>query len=63
MSRQGLDDMTLLSKVSNDEINKNLKERFDNDIIYVRFLSLRACLRRVHVRCTSIANVGLQCCG
>jgi hypothetical protein len=39
MSRQGLDDMTLLSKITNEEISKNLKERFDNQIIYVCVLA------------------------
>ena len=28
--------MTLLSTITNDEINKNLKERFFNQEIYVR---------------------------
>eukprot|EP01095_Lingulamoeba_sp_RSL-Kostka_P006267 TRINITY_DN195_c0_g1_i1.p1 TRINITY_DN195_c0_g1~~TRINITY_DN195_c0_g1_i1.p1 ORF type:complete len:1110 (+),score=492.52 TRINITY_DN195_c0_g1_i1:3702-7031(+) len=34
MAQSGLDDMTLLSKVSNDQIMENLKERFYNGIIY-----------------------------
>ena len=36
MSQSGLDDMTLLSKLTNEQIMQNLKERFDNGIIYVR---------------------------
>jgi myosin-1 len=31
---QGVDDMVLLSKLSNDEINTNLKKRYGSDIIY-----------------------------
>jgi len=31
--------MTLLSTITNDEINKNLKERFFNQEIYVRSLT------------------------
>lgn len=34
MSQSGLDDMTLLSKLTNEQIMQNLKERFDNGIIY-----------------------------
>jgi len=34
MRQEGLDDMTLLSKVTNEQIRDNLKERYDNDIIY-----------------------------
>jgi len=34
MKQEGLDDMTLLSKVTNEQIRDNLKERYDNDIIY-----------------------------
>lgn len=36
MKQEGLDDMTLLAKVNNDEICSNLKMRYDKDIIYVR---------------------------
>lgn len=31
----GVSDLTLLSKVSDESINENLKKRFDNGIIYV----------------------------
>jgi myosin-1 len=31
----GVSDLTLLSKVSDEAINDNLKKRFDNGIIYV----------------------------
>ncbi|GAM28278.1 hypothetical protein SAMD00019534_114540 [Acytostelium subglobosum LB1] len=34
MKNEGLDDMTLLSKVTNDQILENLKKRFEKDIIY-----------------------------
>eukprot|EP01111_Echinosteliopsis_oligospora_P014913 TRINITY_DN5735_c1_g3_i1.p1 TRINITY_DN5735_c1_g3~~TRINITY_DN5735_c1_g3_i1.p1 ORF type:complete len:1138 (+),score=396.14 TRINITY_DN5735_c1_g3_i1:202-3615(+) len=34
MKQEGLDDMTLLSKVTNDQILDNLRKRYDNDIIY-----------------------------
>mmetsp|Transcript_21147 Transcript_21147/g.82083 ORF Transcript_21147/g.82083 Transcript_21147/m.82083 type:complete len:1100 (-) Transcript_21147:145-3444(-) len=34
MSQSGLDDMTLLSKLTNEQIMQNLKERFENGIIY-----------------------------
>eukprot|EP00013_Stygamoeba_regulata_P022967 CAMPEP_0177645134 /NCGR_PEP_ID=MMETSP0447-20121125/9087_1 /TAXON_ID=0 /ORGANISM="Stygamoeba regulata, Strain BSH-02190019" /LENGTH=1250 /DNA_ID=CAMNT_0019147597 /DNA_START=285 /DNA_END=4037 /DNA_ORIENTATION=- len=34
MRQQGVDDMTLLSKLTNDAIAHNMKERFDNGIIY-----------------------------
>ena len=37
MKQEGLDDMTLLSKVTNEEIAANLKLRYEKDIIYVRF--------------------------
>lgn len=33
--------MTLLSVISNEAINENLKKRFENKEIYVSFLSLR----------------------
>lgn len=32
----GVSDLTLLSKVSNEAINENLKKRFENGEIYVR---------------------------
>ena len=32
----GVSDLTLLSKISNEAINDNLKLRFDHDEIYVR---------------------------
>jgi myosin I len=35
MRQEGVDDMTLLTKINNDSIAQNLKERFDADIIYV----------------------------
>jgi len=31
----GQDDMTLLSKVNNEDINDNLRKRFEASIIYV----------------------------
>lgn len=31
----GVSDLTLLSKVSDEAINENLKKRFENGIIYV----------------------------
>lgn len=34
----GVSDLTLLSKVSDEAINENLKKRFENGIIYVRIL-------------------------
>ena len=37
MRQEGVDDMTLLTKISNDAIAANLKERFDADVIYVCF--------------------------
>ena len=37
MRQEGVDDMTLLTKISNDSIAGNLKERFDADVIYVCF--------------------------
>lgn len=35
MKQSGLDDMTLLSKLTDEQIMQNLKERFENGIIYV----------------------------
>lgn len=32
----GVSDLTLISKVSNEAINENLKKRFENGEIYVR---------------------------
>lgn len=32
----GVSDLTLLSKISNEAINENLKKRFENAEIYVR---------------------------
>jgi myosin heavy subunit len=32
----GVSDLTLISKVSNEAINENLKKRFENAEIYVR---------------------------
>lgn len=37
----GVSDLTLLSKISNEAINENLKLRFDHDEIYVRSLRTR----------------------
>ena len=34
MVQEGLDDMTLLSKVTNEQIRDNLFERYKKDIIY-----------------------------
>ena len=35
----GVSDLTLLSKISNEAINDNLKLRFEHDEIYVSFMS------------------------
>lgn len=51
----GVPDMTLLSTITNDEINKNLKARFTNQEIYVRVLC--PLLVRADVRQTYIAHV------
>lgn len=32
----GVSDLTLISKISNEAINENLKKRFENAEIYVR---------------------------
>lgn len=45
----GVSDLTLLSKISNEAINDNLKLRFDHDEIYVRSAvahGLRGCEQR-----------------
>src|SRR3989338_6663252 len=34
MAQKGVDDMTLLSKIDEASVAQNLKERFDNDVIY-----------------------------
>jgi myosin heavy subunit len=39
----GVPDMTLLSTITNEEINKNLKERFNNQEIYVRDTTWDCC--------------------
>jgi myosin heavy subunit len=41
-SKHGVDDMVMLTSISNDAINDNLKKRFAADLIYVRssFFSL-----------------------
>jgi hypothetical protein len=44
MKQEGLDDMTLLAKVTNDEICSNIKLRYDKDIIYVRAPDSPLCL-------------------
>ena len=36
----GVSDLTLLSKISNEAINDNLKKRFENAEIYVRYLGM-----------------------
>lgn len=36
----GVSDLTLLSKISNEAINDNLKLRFEHGEIYVRYLLL-----------------------
>jgi len=41
----GVSDLTLISKVSNEAINDNLKKRFENGEIYVRPTSLGAHIR------------------
>ena len=35
----GVSDLTLISKISNEAINENLKKRFENAEIYVRWRS------------------------
>lgn len=37
-SKHGVDDMVMLSKISNDGINDNLKKRHEKDIIYVSMI-------------------------
>ena len=37
----GVSDLTLISKISNEAINDNLKKRFENAEIYVRWLGIR----------------------
>ena len=44
IKQEGVDDMTLLTKIDNDCIAKNLKERFDADVIYVRSFLIFPCL-------------------
>jgi hypothetical protein len=39
----GVSDLTLISKVSNEAINDNLKKRFENGEIYVRRLPIAQC--------------------
>jgi myosin-1 len=41
----GVSDLTLISKVSNEAINENLKKRFENAEIYVRRHPASAALR------------------
>ena len=41
-SKHGLDDMTLLSKVTEDAIVENLQKRYTGDVIYVRLLTVIA---------------------
>ena len=36
VSKHGVDDMVMLSKISEDAILENLKKRYDSDMIYVR---------------------------
>ena len=38
----GVSDLTLISKISNEAINDNLKKRFENAEIYVRCASQEA---------------------
>lgn len=50
----GVSDLTLLSKISNEAINENLKLRFDHDEIYVRSAfprGLRGCGSGTKHRC------------
>lgn len=37
----GVSDLTLISKISNEAINDNLKKRFENAEIYVRWAGIR----------------------
>lgn len=46
----GVSDLTLLSKISNEAINDNLKLRFDHGEIYVRLLYLLHLLLLVCLR-------------
>jgi myosin-1 len=51
----GVSDLTLISKVSNEAINDNLKKRFENGEIYVRRVpgpTLRRCARQQEQRLT-----------
>jgi hypothetical protein len=45
MKQTGLDDMILLSKVTNEQIRDNLRERFESGVIYV---STPACVALLH---------------
>lgn len=46
----GVSDLTLLSKISNETINENLKKRFENAEIYVRG-RMAACDRSCDAKC------------
>jgi hypothetical protein len=56
MRQEGVDDMTLLTKINNDAIAQNLKERFDADVIYVcrcsSFLEVLSSSRLLRSNCT-----------
>lgn len=52
----GVSDLTLLSKISNEAINDNLKLRFDHGEIYVRLLMLHSAAAGVFAHQCSGAN-------
>ena len=49
----GVSDLTLISKISNEAINDNLKKRFENAEIYVRFR-----LSELDIRYTKTKSAG-----
>lgn len=52
----GVSDLTLISKVSNEAINDNLKKRFENAEIYVRCWTLKRSWRLSLISCAGLTS-------
>lgn len=58
----GVSDLTLLSKISNEAINDNLKLRFEHDEIYVRIICTLAQRRRMANSMTDLYRTCVGIC-
>ena len=55
----GVSDLTLLSKISNEAINDNLKKRFENGEIYVCPITALGCVQSLDINTGSRRTLGM----